>query len=260
MLAARCGAHRFAPHIHPVFAIGCVESGACRVWHQGRPRIRLSVRADGAPAVELLDEAGRVASTLANRSRRHCARRTEGAAHARRCRPTTPRGSDGQEAYVGVDAFVAGHEWRFSCRLIRRHSWNADDGLWRGIPGGFAPASERQPRWATLPRGRSTPARWSRLRLSVAMFSELASAASTAQVCATSSLRAIGCVCRRIEEIRGSLLAAREMSSKCKANGAPRSPGVPRSLHPSRWSVTTCPTRYAWRTCPVPDVRWPRRG
>ncbi len=34
-LSARFGAHRFAPHSHPVFAIGTVLSGACRIWHRG---------------------------------------------------------------------------------------------------------------------------------------------------------------------------------------------------------------------------------
>lgn len=34
-LTARFGAHRFAPHSHPVFAIGAVQRGACRIWHRG---------------------------------------------------------------------------------------------------------------------------------------------------------------------------------------------------------------------------------
>jgi AraC-like DNA-binding protein/mannose-6-phosphate isomerase-like protein (cupin superfamily) len=35
-LTARFGTHRFAPHIHPVYAVGCVESGGCRIWHRGQ--------------------------------------------------------------------------------------------------------------------------------------------------------------------------------------------------------------------------------
>ena len=34
-LTARYGAHRFAPHSHPVFAIGTVRAGACHNWHRG---------------------------------------------------------------------------------------------------------------------------------------------------------------------------------------------------------------------------------
>lgn len=34
-LDARFARHRFAPHSHPVFAIGAVRVGACRIWHTG---------------------------------------------------------------------------------------------------------------------------------------------------------------------------------------------------------------------------------
>ena len=34
-LSAHFTAHRFAPHTHPVFAVGAVRSGACRIWHRG---------------------------------------------------------------------------------------------------------------------------------------------------------------------------------------------------------------------------------
>ena len=34
-LRARFTSHRFAPHIHPFFAVGAVERGACRIWHRG---------------------------------------------------------------------------------------------------------------------------------------------------------------------------------------------------------------------------------
>jgi AraC-like DNA-binding protein len=34
-LSARFTGHRFAPHSHPVFAVGAVRSGACRIWHRG---------------------------------------------------------------------------------------------------------------------------------------------------------------------------------------------------------------------------------
>lgn len=29
------GQHRFAPHAHPVFVVGAVQSGGCRIWHRG---------------------------------------------------------------------------------------------------------------------------------------------------------------------------------------------------------------------------------
>jgi AraC-like DNA-binding protein len=38
-LGAHFGAHRFAPHSHPGFAIGAVRSGACRVWQRGESRV-----------------------------------------------------------------------------------------------------------------------------------------------------------------------------------------------------------------------------
>lgn len=33
-LSAHFTGHRFAPHSHPVFAVGAVRSGACRIWHR----------------------------------------------------------------------------------------------------------------------------------------------------------------------------------------------------------------------------------
>jgi AraC-like DNA-binding protein len=38
-LTAQFGSHRFAPHSHPVFALGCVERGACRIWHRGMAHV-----------------------------------------------------------------------------------------------------------------------------------------------------------------------------------------------------------------------------
>lgn len=38
-LDARFSGHRFAPHSHPVFAIGAVRAGACTIWHDGTPHV-----------------------------------------------------------------------------------------------------------------------------------------------------------------------------------------------------------------------------
>jgi len=38
-LSAEFSEHRFAPHVHPVFAVGTVRAGACRVWHRGSSHV-----------------------------------------------------------------------------------------------------------------------------------------------------------------------------------------------------------------------------
>ena len=38
-LRAHFRSHRFAPHTHPVFAVGAVRRGACRIWHRGTSHV-----------------------------------------------------------------------------------------------------------------------------------------------------------------------------------------------------------------------------
>jgi AraC-like DNA-binding protein len=38
-LSAEFSEHRFAPHVHPVFVVGTVRAGACRIWHRGASHV-----------------------------------------------------------------------------------------------------------------------------------------------------------------------------------------------------------------------------